>query len=462
MSESRYVKAPQPSEETRPLYEATLRVLSGEMSVTEAAASLGLSRNRFQTVMHRGLTGLLTELSRKPRGRRPMPPEERRLREELARLEKENARLAQQAAASARMMALASEWMHKGLQSAPRARRPRTTTKQTADLDDDEGAARSLCVVKTLHAQGLPMSLATAAAGVSAATARRWCHRRRAGQPMRRRRGPRSLATRQPAETCALANSVLLRTRGRIGSAALARVVGISRRDAGELKERHLTASESARREGCTRVEVAPGVVRGLDAMFVSGTPVLVSADGGVPFRTAIECVSRYDEQAVAAHLERDFELHGAPYVLRLDRWKAHVAPQVMAVLEAHDVLLMHGPPYCPRFYGQLERQNREHREWLESTEPGPLQARCDEMREVFNELLPRRRLQWMTAGEAWRARAGVTEDRRVLRDEVDELARRMKEQAQRVAYPGLYERLAIQRALIRRGLLRLTKGGWC
>lgn len=25
-------------------------------------------------------------------------------------------------------------------------------------------------------------------------------------------------------------------------------------------------------------------------------------------------------------------------------------------------VLVLHGPPHHPRFYGQLERQNREHR----------------------------------------------------------------------------------------------------
>jgi len=83
-------------------------------------------------------------------------------------------------------------------------------------------------------------------------------------------------------------------------------------------------------------------------------------------------------------------------------------------------------------------------------------------MREAFNELVPRRTLGWRTSGEAWRARVEVKVDRQTLREEVEELTRRMQEQARRVAYSGLYERLAIQRALINRGLLRLTKGGWC
>jgi hypothetical protein len=53
--------------------------------------------------------------------------------------------------------------------------------------------------------------------------------------------------------------------------------------------------------------------------------------------------------------------------------------------------------------------------------------------------------------------------DRRALAEDVEERKQwLMSQRAHRVAYPGLVERLAIEAALIARGLIRLTKGGWC
>jgi len=82
-------------------------------------------------------------------------------------------------------------------------------------------------------------------------------------------------------------------------------------------------------------------------------------------------------------------------------------------------------------------------------------------MREAFNELIPRRTLGWQTSGALWRARQLVQIDRRALAKDVEARKQRlMSQKALRVAYPGLVERLAIEAALIARGLLRLTKGG--
>src|SRR5437773_6342447 len=64
-----YVAAPQVSEAIQERYRAVLQVLSGEISVSEAARQTGLSRNHFQTLMHRGLEGLISELTPKPPGR---------------------------------------------------------------------------------------------------------------------------------------------------------------------------------------------------------------------------------------------------------------------------------------------------------------------------------------------------------------------------------------------------------
>lgn len=465
MGRSRYVKAPQPPESARPLYEAMMKVMSGAMTVTEAAASVGLSRLRFQTRMHRGLHGLLEALEDQRPGRKPTPEAEASLRQEVQQLRQENAQLTRQVQASARMMGVASEWMRKGLQASTRRRKTKPTSEDAVSESDDDGPAQALEVVTHLRATGVGAPLASGAVGVSAPTARRWLRRRRAGVPLRRKRGPRRAAG--PAvEVKSRVEAVMQETRCTVGAAVLGRIAGVSRRTAAVVKGELLTRREAERRRVSVRVTTVPGVMRGFDAVDVSGVRVLVSADAGVPFRTSIDVASRYDAVAVAAAVERDFAQHGPPLVWRVDRWKAHVAQPVLDVLRAHQTLVMHGPPHCPRFYGQLERQNREHRAWLDSVGPcttGRLVGECASMREAFNELIPRRTLAWQTSGALWRARQEVQIDRRALAEDVEERKHRlMSQKALRVAYPGLVERLAIEAALIARGLLRLTKGGWC
>src|SRR5262249_22116352 len=156
-------------------------------------------------------------------------------------------------------------------------------------------------------------------------------------------------------------------------------------------------------REVCARVAItAPRVVRGFDAMDRGhcSTPryVLVAADACVPFRTSVEPVARYDAASVARVLDADFAKHGAPLVLRLDRAKAHRAPEVAAVLAAHQVLALHGPAHHPRFYGQLERQNREHSAWVHAANDQglePFESRMRRMHDALNVRWRRRELDW-------------------------------------------------------------------
>ena len=169
----------------------------------------------------------------------------------------------------------------------------------------------------------------------------------------------------------------------------------------------------------------------------------------------------------MAAAVAADFEANGAPLVWRVDRAKAHATPEVLDVLNAHKVLVLHGPPHLPRYYGQLERQNREHRAWLNGVCPDlgleHLTAECEQMRWAFNELVPRRTLGWKTAAAVWRTCTRPVVDRAELLDEVRERRCRLEEdEAIRGGHPGLAERIAIEAALTQRGLLKLKKGGWC
>src|SRR6266446_6893712 len=85
-----------------------LLVLTGQWTVVEAAEKLGMSRNHFQTLMHRGLSGMIEELKPGPPGRPPAPEKEKKLKERVESLERENEKLRQRVETIDRLMGVAS------------------------------------------------------------------------------------------------------------------------------------------------------------------------------------------------------------------------------------------------------------------------------------------------------------------------------------------------------------------
>jgi hypothetical protein len=145
--------------------------------------------------------------------------------------------------------------------------------------------------------------------------------------------------------------------------------------------------------------------------------------------------------------------------VLRIDRARQHATSEVRDVLDRFGVLTLQGPPHHPGFYGQLERQNREHRAWLDLAgvlDPDALDAESEVMIERFNHDLPRRILAFRTAAHAWFSRPKLVLDRSRFRADVDALASRI---APTVASPDHVERFAIQATLAQHGLIRIEKG---
>lgn len=472
-----YVSAPAPAPEQAERYQVMLQVLSGQLTVSAGAKQLGMSRNHFQTLLHRGLEGFIDKASPKPSGRPAKSPREAKLEAENERLRRHNARLQERVDTIDRLLGVASDMLKGRVEPTRRGRKSKADAAPGArddvsdTKDDPDGEARSqLEGASAMRQLGLAAPLAAAVVGAGASTLRRWARRAATGHKLRTRSGP-AVAPVAP-ETAAAALDVVKQLGGQIGVRALAhQVPALSRSQASELKHQALSELERARKADAVRIEVTvPGILRGFDAMHVVTTDgprwLLIAADASVPFRTTGLVVEHYDGPSVALALETDILRHGAPLAYRLDRWRAHSTDEVLAVLQKYGVLVLHGPPYYPRFYGQLERQNREHRRILGARvvpSPDILPALSDDMLRAVNELWPRPRLGWRTARQVWDNRVRVEENRDELREEVTDRARRIARESKTRDVPAdFFERLAIERALEKRGYLRRRERGRC
>lgn len=459
-----YVPQPDVPESLEERYRVTLMVLGGMITVSEGARRLGLSRVQYQTLFHRGLHGLIDGLSPKLPGRPPKSPEEERLSEENEQLRRENQKLQQRAESIERMLTVASELVRarSTLTSPRRARSKKTTPTSTPEGSDDEDPRKR--EVRRLRSLRMRSTLVAATAGVSVATIRRWNARPPARVSIPRR------SPEPPACATAHVEQLVRELRGLVGAEALSHAVpGVSRRQAARIKHATLTAMECERQANVARLTVIePGVMRGFDAMHVPTTEgrryVLCAGDASVPYRTSLDVVDRYDEHAVLDAIANDLEAHGAPLVWRMDRASVHRTPAVRELLAANDVLILHGPAHYPGFYGQLERQNREHRAWLQQCgplDPDALEDECAAMLVALNDRWPRRTLRWQTAGQAWRARMAIRDDRKALGDEVHARTARIERDMTKPD-SELASRLAIEQVLTKRGYLQRELGGWC
>jgi hypothetical protein len=452
-----YTPAPAVPSELQDRYRAILEVLSGELTVSEAARRLDMPRNHFQTLMHRGLAGLIEGVTPAKAGRPAKPEKQAELEKEVDRLRRKTAQLEQRLEMTDKLMGLASSLLHGTTTARPRSKRTKAEMTSADDKSEEEPAPLR-ALARQLDELGLPRALVARALRVPESTLRRLA----TTEP----RARASRATPPPVDVEKAAIQDIRELRGLVGAESLRQTYpGLSRRQAAHIKQATLTDMERERRAACSRVVVTvPGVLRGFDAMdrghAAAPRYVLVAADGCVPYRTSTEPVERYDDASVARVLDADFEEHGAPLVLRLDRAKAHSAPRTAAVLAARGVLVLHGPPHHPRFYGQLERQNREHSAWVHDDhgdDHEPFEVRMRRMRDALNVRWRRRALDWRTPEEVWRTRPAIDVVRRELHAVVAATARKLRGDATHDKMSeDLATRLAIEHALTNLGYLRI------
>jgi hypothetical protein len=271
----RYTPLPTVPPEAAQRLAMIVEVLAGLRTVSEAARSLGLSRNHFQTLMHRGVAGLAEGISPKPAGRPGKTEAQAKLEAEVAQLRRENARLQARVGSTDRLLEAATGVLKGRIRTMARKPRARTAKdKPREDGDDsDPDRCRVLAGVEAMRRLGLSADLAAVVAGVHAATARRWRARSRRQEPLARRAVPRHPGV--PPQAAEHARHLVRSLHGLVGAESLRRSVGVSRRQAARIKADTLTQMERERKAALTRVRVSvPGILRGMDAM------VLGCADG--------------------------------------------------------------------------------------------------------------------------------------------------------------------------------------
>lgn len=468
---SEYTKMPEVPEELAQRLEAVMKVLADKSTISAEARALGVTRVAMQTLVHRTLHGMIDGVTPRPPGPVPTPASEVQLREENARLRRDLRVAETKAEMAERFLSVAGDLIREGSgRNRSRASSPRTTkTAATEETRSDEEERRArLAAARVLFGEA-PMTAIAATVGTSVSSLFRWRQRSHDGELLAQPRGGGS--TRELCEERRAKAEALVRdSHGLIGANALRHAVpGVSRREARRIKRSTCRQMERERIAACKRVEVTtPAVIRGFDAMYVSAFEgrryALIAGDGAIPFRTSALLVPRYDEPSVIRALERDFAVNGTPLVLRMDRAASQATPRVREMLRSNHVLLLRGPAHHPGYYGQQERQNRDHRAWLDVLGPtaeAELAVRLDQMLDVLNTRIPRRALGWQTPSALWTARRVICDNRQELEEEVGSRMRRIEE-AQRRAGVGetvardRAERFAIETALERRGYLRI------
>lgn len=196
---SSYTPAPEVPPEVMPRLVAVVEVLAGLKTVSEAARSLDLSRNHFQTILHRGVQALVQSITVKPGGRPANAPELTALHRELKKLERENAHLKKRVDSTDRLLEVAGGLLHGRIRPTGRQRRTRKSSAGSSRREDSDPEAQRQHVragVEEMRRLGLTAEVAASIAGVNVSTLRRW--RLRKTQSVLRAEPECSLRLRRP------------------------------------------------------------------------------------------------------------------------------------------------------------------------------------------------------------------------------------------------------------------------
>ena len=201
-------------------------VMSGQLQVTEGAKRLGMSRNHFQTLLHRAEKAVLESVTPKAAGRPAQPAREVELQTELLRVQKENQALKTRSEAVERLLELAGDWARGKIGTrAHRARTAKTRTPSNDPEEPDGGLVRAVWEEACRQVSaGAMWADAAQLVGRGLATLRRWSRRANGRAVLKQRPGPGARTLPTP-EQCAQADDLVRTLDGQIGAAALSKGV---------------------------------------------------------------------------------------------------------------------------------------------------------------------------------------------------------------------------------------------
>ncbi len=169
-------------------------VMSGQLQVTEGAKRLGMSRNHFQTLLHRAEKAVLESVTPKAAGRPAQPHTgksscrrsycgcKRRIKHSKTRSE-----------AVERLLELAGDWARGKIGTrAHRARTAKTRTPSNDPEEPDGGLVRAVWAeaCRQVSAGAMWADAAQLVGRGLAATLRRWSRRAQSSGPLKQRPGP--------------------------------------------------------------------------------------------------------------------------------------------------------------------------------------------------------------------------------------------------------------------------------
>ena len=137
-----YVPAPEVPAELEERFGVIRAVLANQLTVTEGAKRLGLSRNHFQTLLHRAMEGMLDGMSPKAAGRPTAPPREAALAEENERLRRENQKLQERVDTIDRLLGVAGDLLKGKIKFNGRQRQPRSPTMTATKIRSNASEAQ--------------------------------------------------------------------------------------------------------------------------------------------------------------------------------------------------------------------------------------------------------------------------------------------------------------------------------
>lgn len=455
--------------------ELIIKVRSGQMTATEAAAALGVSRKTYYEWEERALQGMLSALENGTPGRprKEVDQEKEALKNQVKRLEKDLA--VHQTALKVR------ELLGPLFPQAAEEEREEVLPVRRKTASKKKQATKALTHMDKLKRQFLlPWRFVCRICGLAYSTVMRWIGRRRRGASVIMAPGPKKTATVDLGVLGEQIRGLSHRAKRTGGTGPLYAKVKdkVSRREFQARVTQARRDADRQRRAELKRVEWNQAAV----AWAIDDTRLGKDDRSGrkLYLNTVFDPSPRYtftsligylaSGRRIAAHLRRLFERHGPPLILKRDNAGNLNDEAVNRLLWEYLVIPLNSPTHFPLYNGGIERAQRDIKRVLYQrlgdlpTSMGRVVDHTEEAIYVLNHK-QRKVLSGATPCERLHDPGKIIftpQDRRAILGDMADIAqaihRRLDDKTERGRATA--QRLAIETWLKKEGLITVTQGG--